>query len=244
MPFKTCVRQDLTKIATPKQQHIMAWFTDEFESFFRELKENNNKEWFDKNKKRFDKHVKKPFDKFVNDMILRMQQYDPECRIEPKDAIFRIYRDVRFSNDKTPYKTQMSAIVGRGGRKDHSLKGMYLEIGDRHLRMYGGVYMPEKEQLQAIRQEILYNLDTFDRVISDKNFKKHFDTIRGEKNKRLPAEFSEVESRQPLIANKQFYYYTDLDPALITGDKLIDKFYEMYELSTPVRDFLRAPLED
>jgi len=224
--------------------HHMAWFTHDFELFFRELKENNDKAWFDKNKKRYETHVKKPFEKFVNDMILRMQQYDPECRIEPKDAIFRIYRDIRFSNDKTPYKTQMSAIIGRGGRKDHNVVGMYIEVGDRHLRLYGGVYMPEKEQLQAIRQEILYNLDAFDKAISEKNFKKYFGTVRGERNKRLPEEFSEVESKQPLIANKQFYYFTELDPALITSDRLVDKLYEMYEIGKPVGDFLRTPLGD
>lgn len=222
----------------------MSWFTNEYEQFFKELADNNEKEWFHANKKRYENHVKKPFEKFIADMILRMQSYDPECKIQPKDAIFRIYRDIRFSKDKTPYKTQMSAIVGRGGRKDHSLSGMYLEMGHRHLRIYGGVYMPEKEQLQAIRQEILYNMEEFEKVISEKHFKKHFGEIRGEQNKRLPSEFAEVQDKQPLIANKQFYYFSDLDPDLITSDKLVDAFYKVYDVSKPVREFLHAPLHD
>lgn len=222
----------------------MAWFTKEYESFFRELKDNNNKEWFDKNKKRFETHVKKPFEKFIADMIDRMRELDPECRIEPKDAIFRIYKDVRFSKDKTPYKTQMSAIISRAGRKDHSAPGMYLEIGDKHIRIYGGVYMPEKEQLQAIRQEILYNMEEFDKVISHKDFKKHFETIRGEKNKRLEPQFAEVEKKQPLIANKQFYFYSDLDPKLLTSDKLVDEFFRLYNVGRPVQEFLLAALDN
>lgn len=222
----------------------MAWFEPSFESFFRDLNKNNNREWFLANKKRYEKEVKKPFEEFVSDMIEKMQGYDPECRIQPKDAIFRIYRDVRFSKDKTPYKTQVSAIIGRGGRKEMALAGMYLELGENHARVYGGVYQPSKEQLHAIRQEILYNTKDFKALIGDKGFKKYFGEIRGEKNKRLPSEFAEIQEEQPLIANKQFYYYSELDSKEITGDKLISEMYKRYEVSANIRKFLHAPLSD
>ncbi len=222
----------------------MAWFTSEYEAFFKELKEHNDRDWFNAEKKRYEKHVKKPFEQFVGDMILRMQEVDPECKIAPKDAIFRIYRDTRFSKDKTPYKTQMSAVIGRGGRKETSLSGMYVELGDQHLRMYGGVYQPDKEQLHSIRQEILYNMDEFSDLLDDKNFKKLFGEIRGEKNKRLPADFAEAMEEQPLIANKQFYYFAQLDSALITSDKLIDKLFDAFEKSLPMRQFLHRSLGD
>ena len=222
----------------------MAWFTDGYESFFKDLSNNNDREWFHANKKRYEKDVKKPFDAFIGDMILQMQAYDPECRIAPKDAIFRIHRDIRFSKDKTPYKSQMSAVVGKGGRKETTLAGMYLEMGHRHLRLYGGVYMPDKDQLFKIRQEILYNMSDFNALLKDKRFKSTFETIRGEQNKRLPPEFKEVEEEQPLIANKQFYYYTNLDPDLITSDRLIDALYEAFEAGMSMRDFLFTALED
>lgn len=222
----------------------MAWFTPEFEMYFKELSENNTKEWFTANKPRYEKFVKAPFEQFIGEMILRMQGYDPQCQIQPKDAIFRIYRDVRFSKNKTPYKTQVSAIVGKGGRKEMALAGMYLEMGYRHLRLYGGIYQPDKDQLYAIRQEILYNQTEFAKLINDQNFKKAFGEIRGEKNKRLSSEFAEIQDQQPLIANKQFYYFCELDPSLITSDKLIDALYELFEVSTPIRKFLHAPLHD
>ncbi|MEQ9188253.1 MAG: DUF2461 domain-containing protein [Cryomorphaceae bacterium] len=222
----------------------MAWFTNEYNDFFKELEKNNNREWFTDNKKRFETHVKKPFESFITDMIIRMQSFDPECKIEAKDAIFRIYRDVRFSNDKTPYKTRMSAVVSQGGRKDTSLEGIYLELGHNHVRMYGGVYQPDKEQLQRIRQEILYNQADFEKRINAKKFKDRFGELRGEKNKRLPPEFVEIQDQQPLIANKQFYYFTEMDPSLLTSDGLIDAFFEAYSDSRDVRDFLHTPLHD
>ncbi len=114
----------------------MAWFTKEYEQFFDELNNNNEREWFNANKSRYEKHVKKPFEAFVSDLILRMQQYDSACQIQPKDAIFRVNRDIRFSKDKTPYKVQMSAVVGKGGKKESSLTGVYLELGSQHLRVY------------------------------------------------------------------------------------------------------------
>lgn len=220
----------------------MSWFTAEFESFFRELKVNNNKPWFDANKSRYELHVKKPFEKFVGDAIVRMQKYDPQCRIEPKDAIFRIYKDVRFAKDKTPYKVHASAIITKGGRKAMDEPGIYLEIGSGHLRVYGGVYMPSTDQLKAIRQEIQFNEDEFSKALADKRFAKFYKTIRGEQNKRLPAELTEIQKRQPLIANKQFYYYADLDPSLITNTKLLDSIFEAYEASKPVKDFLQKAI--
>lgn len=222
----------------------MAWFTSEYEAFFKELQDNNNREWFNENKPRYEKYVKKPFYQFVTDMIERMKLIDSKCQIEAKDAVFRIYRDIRFSKDKTPYKTQMSAIIGQGGRKGMAENGIYLEIGNSHLRVYGGVYQPNKDQLQAIRQEILYNTEEFQKVLGGKAFKQWFGEIKGEKNKRLAPEFSEIQESQPLIANKQFYYFSDLNPQLLYSDKLIDTFFEAYNASAEVRNFLYTPLND
>ncbi len=222
----------------------MAWFTSAYNDFFKDLAKHNDREWFAANKKRYERDVKKPFESFITDMILRMQAVDPNCKIEAKDAIFRIYRDTRFSKDKTPYKTQMSAVVSRGGRKDITLEGIYLELGFKHIRMYGGVYQPDKDQLYRIRQEILYNLSDFEKLLNEKKFKARFGEIRGEKNKRLPPEFAEIQDKQPLIANKQFYYFTEFDPKLLTTDGLIDAFFEAYGESKEVRNFLHAPLSD
>ncbi|MEX2596703.1 MAG: DUF2461 domain-containing protein [Salibacteraceae bacterium] len=222
----------------------MAWFKPEFELFLEDLKANNNREWFQANKKRYESFVKEPFKGFVSEMILRMQHYDAECRIEAKDAIFRINRDIRFSKDKTPYKTLVSAVVGKGGKKETTMSGMYIEMGHEHLRVYGGVYMPDKDQLYKIRQEILYNQEAFKKCLNDRAFRSTYGEIRGEKNKRLPPELAEIQDQQPLIANKQFYYYATLSPELITSDSLMDEVFKTFEAGIPMRDFLMTPLLD
>ncbi|GAB5539969.1 MAG: hypothetical protein Salg2KO_20720 [Salibacteraceae bacterium] len=222
----------------------MTYLSKDFTDFLKDLEKNNNRDWFQKNKARYEKSVKKPFESLVSELILRMQAYDPQCVIEPKDAIFRIYRDIRFSKDKTPYKTNVSAVIGRGGRKEKSLTGMYIEIGANHIRVYGGVYMPDKDQLYKLRKEILYNEEEFNKLINDKVFKEYFGEIRGEKNKRLPPEFAELEQKQPLIANKQFYYFSEMKPSAISEPTLIDEIFKRFDASLAVRKFLQAPLED
>src|SRR6056300_1464554 len=102
--------------------------TKEYFDFFAELEKNNNKEWFDKNRKRYAKHVKEPFKKLVSDLITEVSFIDSDiATLEPKNAIFRINRDIRFSNDKTPYKTFNGAVIAPKGKKDHTTPGIYVE---------------------------------------------------------------------------------------------------------------------
>ena len=216
----------------------MAFFTKDFISFFEELKDNNHKEWFDANRKRYISAVKEPFQAFVTHMIDRVKEDDPKVMITHKEAIFRINRDIRFSKDKTPYKTNVSAVVSRGGRKDMTTPGMYFELKPEEVRFYGGLYMLDKEQLYKVRSAIARDLSGFDAVLNDPDFKKTFETLRGEQNKRIPKEFQEALKKQALIANKSFYYYTILPASLITSDKLDDELMALYEISKPMREWL------
>ncbi len=212
-------------------------------AFFKDLAANNNRDWFLENKKRYENSVKKPFAAFVAEMIERARTEDPEIAIEPKHAIFRINRDIRFSKDKTPYKTNTSALVSRGGRKDHSRPALYMELSADHIRVYSGAYMPGKEQLYTIREHIAANLDAFDKLTKDKTFKKHFGEIRGEKNKRLPKEFMEAAEQQPLMYNKGFYWFSTIDPKEITNPKLADLVWERYASCKPMRDFFLEAMD-
>ena len=220
----------------------MSFFNDDFVDFFKELAANNNKAWFDENRTRYKKTVKEPFALFVAELIDQIKKIDPAVQIMPKDAIFRINRDIRFSKDKTPYKTQVSAIVSPGGRKDKTSPGLYIELDPEKVRIYGGVYMADKNQLLAIRRYITSNLKGFEKAIQDKTFLKYYGEIRGEKNKRIPTEFKEPVLKQSLIANKQFYYFGELSPKKITDPKLADLVLEYYKAATPVRNFLTEAL--
>ncbi len=216
----------------------MAYFTKEFLKFFKELEKNNQREWFHANKKRYEEHVKKPFEEFVAVMIDKMQAIDSRIMITPKDAIFRIHRDVRFSKDKSPYKVQVSGIISKGGRKDMSTPGIYLQLDHKEFGIYSGAYMPDKNQLQGIREAIASDPKGFKKLISAKAFVNKFGTIQGEQNKRIPKEFKEIAEEQPLIANKQFYYMAALPANTALDDKLVKTVLDYYKASIPVSRFL------
>ena len=221
----------------------MAYFRKDFIDFFKELAANNNKEWFDTNRKRYEREVKEPFSNFIGDLIEAVKKIDSKVDIEPKDAIFRINRDVRFSKDKTPYKIQCSALVSKGGRKDMVSPGMYLEFSPEHVRVYGGIYMCDKEQLQNTRNYIVSNLSIFKKLIGSADFKSKFGEIRGEKNKVIPKEFKEVAEKEPIIFNKQYYYFGQMKPEIVLKEDLMNQILDYYKTSKPLSEFLSKAMQ-
>lgn len=221
----------------------MAWFSPDFNRFFIELAPNNNKEWFDANRQRYVSNIKEPFEAFVADVITQIAKHEPKLNISPREAIFRINRDVRFSKDKAPYKSRMSAVVAAGGRKDQSSGGIYFELGPENVAFYGGQYNPDRDQLQRIREHIAANLEPFRKLRTAKAFVAHFGTVQGERNKIVPKEFKAVLEQEPLIANKQFYFMAELDPKLVTSPKLLDVLMEHYRAMKPMNDLLAAALK-
>ena len=220
----------------------MSYFTKDFIRFLSELENNNNRDWFLENKNRYEQHVKKPFEDFVQAMIYSIHEVDEDLFVTPKEAIFRIYRDVRFSKDKTPYKTHVSAIISKGGRKNRTDPGVYIEIGANEMKFYSGIYELDKEQIYKVRSSIVSNLDEFNLLLKDKEFKKVFGTINGEQNKVLPAEFKEVAKAQPLIAKKQFYYFTKLPQNKILSKSLTKELMKYYFAAQPMNKFLTNAL--
>jgi uncharacterized protein (TIGR02453 family) len=218
----------------------MSWFTADFNTFFKDLAKNNNKDWFDVNRKRYEQSVKKPFEAFVTELIKRVAKLDPAVKIEPKDAIFRINKDIRFSKDKTPYKLNASAIVSAGGRKDHADPGIYFELGPEHVQIYGGSYAPDKDQLHQIRTKIAGDLKGFKKLREATAFKAHFNGVEGERNKVLPPEFKEVAKAEPLIANKQFYFHATLPAKTVTDPRLMELVMEHYKAMRAMNTFLRT----
>ncbi len=188
----------------------MKYFNPAFFKFFDQLSKNNNKEWFDQNRSTYENEVKKPFRKLVEDLIEKLSKDLPEINREASKAIFRINRDIRFSADKSLYKNHVGAVLSRNGTKDEDYPGFYIHFGSEEILVGGGKYNVNKEQLAKIRQEIFYNNKDFKKLLADKNFVEKFGTLQGEKNKVLPPDYKEFITEQPLIANKQFWYMTNL----------------------------------
>ncbi|MFI5384611.1 MAG: DUF2461 domain-containing protein [Fimbriimonadales bacterium] len=216
----------------------MAWFTQDALDFFAELELNNERAWFEKNKKRYEASVKQPMEAFAAEMISRMQQIDPRITMLPKEAVFRIYRDTRFSKDKTPYKTNAGLSISPGGKSDHSSGGVYFHLDARSMAVASGRYRPEPAEILAIRMYIASHIDEFAKLLEEPRFKATFGTIAGEKNKVLPAELRDAASRQPLIFNKQFFYWAEYDGKEALRDDLPDFVMMHVEVARPMDQFL------
>lgn len=217
----------------------MTWFNKEFINFFKNLSENNNKTWFDENRNIYENDVKKPFLAFVNEMIIRIQKFESDVKIAPNEAVFRINNDIRFSKDKTPYKTHAGAIISKFGRKDKGYPGLYMQFSFDKIQVYGGIYMVESDVINRIRELIADNLEDFQALYKDKVFKKHYGQILGDKNKRLSPNFQKLLDKEPLIANKQFYFGAELNPKIILKPELPDVMMEYYHAGKKISDFLK-----
>lgn len=219
----------------------MAYFTEGFIEFFRRLSRQNTRAWYHAHKGDYEQFVKRPFEEFVGEMIHRLAADDPSIVIEPKEAIFRLARDIRFSKDKTPYKTFVAAAIGPGGRKGMQLPGLYLQFGAAGVTIAGGLYQPDRASLLKIRRAIVHDGERLARALRGKRFKELFGELRGARNKRLPPEFARVVDKHPFVANKQFYYYAAYnDPTMLLRSDLADFVMRHHRTGAKVNAFLKA----
>lgn len=183
----------------------MRYFNQGYIDFFQKLNKNNSRKWFDENRKWYELVVREPFKELIDILLPEIKKLDEGIHLEAKDALFRVNRDLRFSQDKPPYKTHMAAGFSRGGRKSQ-YAGFYLQLGLKHIIIGGGLPFIEKESLKKIRIEIGYSTKTFRQIIEDPEFKSLFGFVLGENDRELPKNFIDIYEENPLIANKQFYY--------------------------------------
>ena len=220
----------------------MPWFDQDAIEFFRELELNNNKEWFEKNKKRYEACVKKSMEAFADHMIERMRELLPDISMTGKQAVFRIYKDVRFSKDKTPYKTNAGMHINNGGKGNLSSPGLYFNIDARTMGIASGCYQLEPPALKKMREYLAANLDEFQRQLDDKDFQKYFGGIKGEANKVLSADLREAAAMQPLLFNKQFYYWSENDAEEALRDDLGEVLMEHMRACRGMNEFLKRGL--
>ncbi len=213
--------------------------------FLIDLEFNNNRDWFLENKPRYEKDVKEPFLALIDELRTQLVPTEPYLAdIEAKKMMFRLHRDTRFGKDKSPYKTQISALISPFGTKDKCFPSHYLQISSKEIMIAGGIYwFEEKELLQRVREYVMANNQTFSKLISDKNFVDKFGEIKGDKNKRLPKEFAEFEKVQPLIANKQFYWSAVFKPNMLMKSDFSETLLSHFHAAKPLQDFFKASLK-
>ena len=221
----------------------MAWFTQDTLDFFAELEQNNNREWFEPNKKRYERSVKQPMKDLAAELIDRMREFHPNIAMKPSEAVSRIHRDTRFSPDKTPYKNRAYLRISAEGKNEMARPGLYFHVDAHMCAIASGVYMPDTAQVSAIRHAIAAEPDTFAALISDPGFVAKFGEVQGMRNKILPADLREAATTQPLIFNKQFFFWGQLESATILGDDLADVVMDHVRAGRPLNAFFEAALD-
>lgn len=187
--------------------------------FLKDLKKNNNRDWFNDNKPRY-QAAHEEFIEFVDSLIAEIVKFDPSIgHHKAKDCVFRIYRDVRFSKNKDPYKTNMGAhITSAAKRSDiHTRAGYYIHIEPGASMMGGGAYMPKGEWLKAIREEIAWEPDELKKILNSKEFIEYFGEMQGEQLKRAPKDYPIDHPQIELLRYKSFLAMHHLDDKTITS---------------------------
>ena len=215
-----------------------------FFDFLKELTKNNNSEWFHANKKRYEEQVKEPFLALLEEVVIKAVKFEPDLATTPlKSMMFRINRDIRFSKDKSPYKTYLAATIGKGGTRNKIYPATYLHLGlDEGYICSGAYWFEDKEVLTRVRRFIVKNDKRFKKLVEDKKWKAAFGEMLGHKNKRLGPEFAAAGEKQPLLFNTQLYWCAEFKPK-----KALEKDFASYVADTmktgkPLTDFLREAI--
>jgi uncharacterized protein (TIGR02453 family) len=217
-------------------------YTPEALKFFRGLKRNNDREWFTARKAIYEREIKLPTHAVVAAINEEMLRFAPDYVRPPQKATFRIYRDIRFSSDKRPYKTHQGAWWTRTGLEKTSGGGFYFHVAGDEVIVAAGVYMPEREQLLAIRRHIEANHAEMRALLKSKKLTSLMSEFDGNKLTRPPKGFLPESPAADLILNRQWGFSAKLPAATATSPTLVKEIAKRFEAAAPLLNFLNAPL--
>ena len=208
--------------------------------FLRNLEKNNNREWFNENKTLY-QEAQQDVISFVEKLIEEMADFDEEIgKLEAKKSVFRIYRDTRFSKDKTPYKTNFGAGLGMG--KGNKISGYYLHIEPGKSFLAGGVYKPEPSVLKTIRQEISAFGDEFKAILEQDEFRNYFRGLSVEdKLKKVPQGFEKDDKMAEYLKLKHFIVTHPISDEQLLSENAVKEFTKIFKAMKPLNDFLQTP---
>ena len=210
--------------------------------FLSELAVNNNRDWFQTNKKSFDA-AQANLVEFSGYLIGEIGKFDDAViGIDPLSCVFRIYRDVRFAKDKSPYKTNLGTYISPGGRKSMQ-PGYYLHVHPGHSFIAGGKHIPDGPETLKIRNAIAANTDEFLKIVEKKSFRETFGEMRGDRLKSAPKGFDPDHKAVEYLKLKEFMAFQELPDEVLTSAEfpksLVPTLKQMYPLIAFVRKALR-----
>lgn len=210
--------------------------------FLKSIKKNNNKDWFDKNKDAY-LAAKDDVGVLVNEVIAELVKFDKTLAgLTAKDCVFRIYRDVRFSKDKRPYKTNMGASINAGGKKV-MMPGYYLHLEPGNSFLAGGLWMPPGDQLKKIRQEIDYNGKDINKVISNPAFKKYYGIFdQSYKLKTTPKGYPKEHKDIELLKLTSFIVWHPFKDTEVLNKNFVKEIGKGAKIMAPMLNFLKVAI--
>jgi uncharacterized protein (TIGR02453 family) len=208
--------------------------------FLKDLEENNDREWFNNNK---DKYISanENFVQFVQSLIDEVAKFDKSVAgLDAKNSVFRIYRDIRFSKDKSPYKTHFGAtLLGKSNLCGNA--GYYLHLQPGNSFLAGGVHMTEPKHLKAIREEISGNARAFLKIIGDKQFKSNF-TIEGEQLTKVPQGYDKADPMGDYLKYKELMICHEVDDKKILSKDFVSYCSKIFKAMVPFNSFINKPV--
>jgi uncharacterized protein (TIGR02453 family) len=214
--------------------------------FLTQLKKNNNKPWFDNHRTAYSS-AKADFENFVQKMIDAISLFDSDIKeLKPKNCVFRINRDIRFSKDKSPYKINMGASLSRGGKKS-IFAGYYfhLQPGGESFAG-GGLWMPQPDHLKNLRQEIDYCYPEFKKIIDSASFKKQYsglEMIESQMLVNVPKGYDKKNKAASFLKLKSFVALKPIPDRILTSSQLLSETTKAYKALTPLLKFINRSLE-
>ena len=229
-------RHPLEELAYPP----FAGFPPEGLPFLRRLKRNNNRDWFQKHKQEYEEVVRFPMECLISSLRPRMADVAGDFDFHPRKSIFRIYRDTRFSKDKTPYKTNIAAsFEPRGVRDPTGLPGLYIGIGIDEIFAGGGLYMPSGDQLKAIRANIAEKPDEIRGIVGDPQFVKHLGELMGDRLVKAPLGYPRDHPMIDFLRLKQFFVGAEYEELECQKPRFLESIVRVFTASMPLLRWLQ-----
>jgi uncharacterized protein (TIGR02453 family) len=210
--------------------------------FLRALKRNNRREWFLAHRDEYEAHVRQPMMAFIDRFAEDFRAFAPELVASPKASMYRIYRDVRFSENKAPYKTHVSAIFPTRGLPKHEGAGLYFHISPDEVWAGGGMYAPQTAQIHAVREHIAANLGRLRAIVNAPAFRRTVGKLEGERLQRVPRGFAKDHEAAEYLKFRQFLAGCEFPPSFATSPELYPALLTVFRRVAPLTRFLNEPL--
>jgi uncharacterized protein (TIGR02453 family) len=227
--------------ATLREASMTPCFSGKTLSFLRALKRNNDREWFHSHRNDYEAHVRGPMVAMVEQLAADFRSFAPELLADPKVSLFRQWRDTRFSEDKTPLKTNVAAVFPNRMLGRMNGAGLYFEVAPGWVWIGGGMYAPDASQLQSVREHIARHYRQLDAIVTSPGFKK-LGGLKGDKMSRVPRGFAKDHKAAPYLQQKQFLGYREEAAAFATSPDFYRQLVRTMKTLAPLVRFLNEPL--